>query len=465
LRVGPNSLGLRLFAAIALALMLSLSVTLVVGAALTRRAVEQATLRDLAHQADLLASRERTSIAPLAHLAELRSYLARQGERVVTVPLGASSPYFSQSDAEKLASGASIHGTATADGKRFFFAAVPVGGAAFIVLRTAHLGASTWRPYLEGLLIAVLGGGTLAALVSFLLARAIARPVRRVADATRTLAEQRSPQALSEEGVDELRSLVRSFNEMAERLARARAAERVFLLSVSHELKTPLTAIRGYAEALAESAVSVDDASETIRREAARLERLVQDLLDLARLNRSEFSIRSEPIDLADAVHEVVRRYAVQARAFGVALEAVADMAAPAVGDGDRVLQVVSNLVENALRLTPSGGFVRVHARPGTVEVEDSGPGLRPDELTRAFERFFLYSRYGHERPVGTGLGLAIVQELVEGMGGTVAAQSEDGMTSFRCRLPLPDFPALQLDSEPQGRESGALPIGTPART
>jgi two-component system sensor histidine kinase BaeS len=226
---------------------------------------------------------------------------------------------------------------------------------------------------------------------------------------------------------------------MAEQLARAREAERSFLLSVSHELKTPLTAIRGYAEAAAEGAIPPDEAAETIVREAARLERLVRDLLDLARMNKSEFSVHAEPIDLGVAAREAVARYEGQARSFGVALEAFAPLPAPAIGDADRTIQVVSNLVENALRVTPPGGAVRVVAEPGLVAVEDTGPGLQPEEVPRAFERFFLYDRYGGERAVGTGLGLAIVKTLTEGMRGTVSVDSEPGrLTRFVVRLPTP---------------------------
>jgi signal transduction histidine kinase len=238
------------------------------------------------------------------------------------------------------------------------------------------------------------------------------------------------------EGARELALLAESFNEMAAALAKARAAERQFLLSVSHELKTPLTAIRGYAEGLADGAFPVDEAAETISLEARRLERLVRDLLDLARMNKAEFSVRREPIDLGVAAREAVRRYETQARQFGVDLDAVVSEPAPAIGDGDRALQIVSNLVENALRLTPAGGSVTIVAEPGLLAVEDTGPGLQPDELPRAFERFFLYSRYGQERPVGTGLGLAIVKQLAEGMGGRVEATSEPGgVTRFAVRL------------------------------
>ena len=118
-------------------------------------------------------------------------------------------------------------------------------------------------------------------------------------------------------------------------------------------------------------------------------------------------------------------------------LELATDGACPAVADGDRVLQVASNLVENALRLAHPGGTVRVVTEPGSLTVEDDGPGLRPEELAHAFERFYLYDRYGRERPVGTGLGLAIVKELTQAMGGQVSVRSEPGgPTAFRVRLP-----------------------------
>jgi two-component system sensor histidine kinase BaeS len=236
-----------------------------------------------------------------------------------------------------------------------------------------------------------------------------------------------------------LETLAVAFNDLAEQLARAREAERSFLLSVSHELKTPLTAITGYAEALRDGAVSANDAAETIVTEAERLGRLVGDLLDLARMNRTDFAVHPTEIDLGEVAADAVRRYQPQASAFDVSLSAVSEGAAPALADADRVLQVVSNLVENALRLTPPGGEVRVVAGRGVVRVEDTGPGLRGDDREHAFERFYLHSRYGRERPVGTGLGLAIVKELTQAMGGTVEVASEpDRLTVFTVRLAVP---------------------------
>jgi two-component system sensor histidine kinase BaeS len=151
--------------------------------------------------------------------------------------------------------------------------------------------------------------------------------------------------------------------------------------------------------------------------------------------------VRREEVDLAEVAREACRRYETQAREFGVALGVRSEPAALALADGDRTLQIVSNLVENALRLTPAGGSVVIATAPGVVEVRDTGPGLAPDELGRAFERFYLHSRYGRERPVGTGLGLAIVQALAEGMGGSVAVTSVPGeLTVFSVRLPPAGF-------------------------
>ena len=232
--------------------------------------------------------------------------------------------------------------------------------------------------------------------------------------------------------------LFRSFNDMAAQLNRAREAERNFLLSVSHELKTPLAAIRGYAEGLDEGVFTAEEAAETIREEARRLERLVRDLLDLARMNRREFVVHHELIDLGQVAREVVRRYEADARTADVELEATIDGPAPAVGDPDRALQVASNLVENALRSTPAGGSVRVRAAAGRLVVEDTGIGLAPEDVPHTFERFYLHDRNPDgRRRIGSGLGLAIVKELTERMGGTVTVESELGRgTTFVVRLP-----------------------------
>ena len=228
-------------------------------------------------------------------------------------------------------------------------------------------------------------------------------------------------------GPSEAVALAEAFNEMAADLDAARAAERSFLLSVSHELKTPLAAISGHAEALDDGVIGPGKVAKVILREAKRLERLVQDLLDLARLNQRTFTVAQEPIDLAEIAHEAATRYQPQARALGLSIAVGGSAPSPAVGDPDRLMQVLSNLIENALHSMPAGGEITLTTEPGTIWVDDTGPGIDEDELPHAFERFYLYDRRKHNRGVGTGLGLAIVKELTEAMDGTITVTSRAG--------------------------------------
>ena len=445
------SLRALLFAATAAVVVLSVGLTIGIGLVLSHRAVERATLKDVSHQADLLAERERLAVLPCARIKELKPFFARQQEQPYCASLAKLATYLPGDRRARLRKVHSLNGSVNVGGTDYFYAARAIGNRnAFVLLRPKRLGSTAFRPFLFGLLLAGLVGATLAAFASFLLARRLTRPVRRVVEALRSVGEARTPERVPQEGGAELAALARGFNEMAAQLEKARTAERSFLLSVSHELKTPLTAIRGWAEGVTDGAFTGEEAATTIADEAARLERLVGDLLDLARMNKAEFSVHREPIDLGAIARDVARRYETQARSFQVTLEAFAPAEAPATGDADRTIQIASNLVENALRLTPAGGVVRVLAEPGQLTVEDTGPGLEPEDIPRAFERFYLHSRYGDERPVGTGLGLAIVKELAEGMGGSVEVESEPGRgTRFTVRLPAGSFYGAFTTAEP----------------
>jgi signal transduction histidine kinase len=432
-----TSLRSRLFQAIVFVVIVCVGLTVGVGLVLTRRAVDRATLRDVAHQADLIAISQdvKNTVQPLGILPALQQgYLDKQHMKTST-----HLEILPQWARQKVAHNQSANGSLALDGVDEYFAARVVSGRPFILLREKSYASQRWTPYVYSLLLAALVGGVLAALVALILARRIARPVHRVAAASRSMARGERPEPIPVEGATELATLATAFNDLAAQLTKAREAERSFLLSVSHELKTPLTAIRGYAEAVQDGAFDPREAAATVAQEAARLERLVHDLLDLARMNRTDFSVVATEIDLAEVAEDAVRRYLPQADGFGVELTAVTDGQAPAFGDADRVLQVVSNLVENALRVTPAGGEVRVVTAPGLLRVEDTGPGLEAGDRARAFERFYLHERYGRERPVGTGLGLAIVKELTEAMGGTVSVDSEPGTrTTFTIRLGVP---------------------------
>ncbi len=292
--------------------------------------------------------------------------------------------------------------------------------------------------YLAALLIAS-GVATLAAAaVAALLSRRLTQPLRRLSVAAGEVAAGRSPEPVPREGTEELDELALAFNGMSEQLALARDAERAVLLSVSHDLRTPLTSIRGYAEGIEDGTVEPGEAAAVVAREAARLERLVGDLLALARLRQGVLEVRSEPVDLAAVAREAEERLRPRAREAGVDVR-VEGGPAPAVADHGRALQVVTNLLDNAIRASPPGGAVTLAAAPGEVRVRDQGPGIPEAELPRAFERFHLRSRAGDASPDGAGLGLAIVRELSEAMGGTATAENlPGGGAGFTIRLPAP---------------------------
>ncbi len=397
---------------------MTLALTIAIGAVLTRRQVDRTQASALAHSADQLASQRRTHVSYRKEKDTVSGgVLQWVAERRVFAPY--------VPDVNRSSDGQTDY-----NGKEQLYSYRTLPHLGLLMLRPASSRAAAWRPFLGDLLLAALAGIGLAALLSFGVARSITRPIRRVAEATRRLAADEAHEPLPREGASELAALAAAFNQMAVELATSREAERAFLLSVSHELKTPLTAIRGWAEGLGEGAFEPEEAARTIQLEAGRLERLVRDLLDLARMNRSEFSVRQEPVDLAETARVAAERHEAAARSFDVAL--LVDAAETWVlADADRVLQVASNLVENALRETPAGGSVSVSAADAHLVVADTGPGIPPDDLPRAFERFYLYDKFGKDRPVGSGLGLAIVRQLVTAMGGRVSVTSGPDGTRF----------------------------------
>jgi len=268
-----------------------------------------------------------------------------------------------------------------------------------------------------------------AAVVAAVLARRVTRPLVEAVDTTRRIAagdlEARIP--VRPRDVPELDALAVSINSMGESLERARAQQRQFLLSVSHDLRTPLTSIRGYADAIADgTADDVPAALEVISAEARRLDRLVGDLLDLARLDARRFSLEMAPVDVGDLVARAVEGFGPDATARSLELSTTL----PADGtwvvtDGDRLRQVLSNLIENAFKFARHHVAVGARGDPGAVVlwVVDDGPGIAPDDLPRVFEPHFRSDRSGSGRS-GTGLGLAIVAELAAAMGGGVWAES-----------------------------------------
>ena len=227
---------------------------------------------------------------------------------------------------------------------------------------------------------------------------------------------------------------------MTSRLADAEELERNFLMSVSHELRTPLTAIRGHVAALREGVVndpeSIDASLEIVAGEAERLGRLVGDVLDLAKLDAHRFTVLTEEVDMGRVLERAYSTFSEEARQRGIEYTSEAESAPVIVSDGDRVLQIISNLLSNAFRWTPDGGRIDLALQTAngtvTVDVADSGPGITADARERIFRPF--WSTDGR----GTGLGLPIARELAVALGGRIELQTEVGKGS-RFRLVLPN--------------------------
>jgi signal transduction histidine kinase len=243
-------------------------------------------------------------------------------------------------------------------------------------------------------------------------------------------------------GPAEVAEVAGAVNELADALAHSEDRQRRFLLSVSHELRTPLTAVRGFGESLADEVVTgaeVAPAGATIVREADRLERLVTDLMELARLEADDFAVDLTDVDLTALVTEAGQAWDLRARNAGVELRVEAPgRPVPVRADPRRLRQVLDGLAENALRVTPAGSMLVLAALDeGALQVRDAGPGLSDEDYAVVFERGALHDRYRGHRPTGAGgVGLALAHGLVTRMGGTIAAgPAAEGGVAFTATL------------------------------
>jgi signal transduction histidine kinase len=295
-------------------------------------------------------------------------------------------------------------------------------------------------PLLERLALASLGGIIVAGLLGWYLSRRITRPVLALSRATDEISRGSYEVDLPQiRGSDEIGHLADRFREMASRMSDAERQERNFLMSVSHELRTPLTAIRGHVDALREGVAEDPDARaaslDVIAQEGVRLERLVGDVLDLAKLEAHRFTVHAEEVDMERLCDQAYNAFGEEARRRRIEYAKQFDAHPTIVSDGDRVLQIISNLLSNAFRWTPDGGRVQLEltASNGRVSVAigDSGPGVAIEEQERIFRPF--WSRDDS----GTGLGLAIAHELAGALGGSIKLESRPGQGS-RFELVLP---------------------------
>jgi signal transduction histidine kinase len=296
---------------------------------------------------------------------------------------------------------------------------------------------------LERLAIALFIGLLVTAVLAWYLSGRITRPLRRLAGAADEVAEGHYDTEVPVlTSGDEVADLADSFRQMTSRLSEAEELERNFLMTVSHELRTPLTAIRGHVEALREGVVD-DPALRTasldvISAEAMRLERLVGDVLDLAKLDTRRFTVRHEEVDMARLLEQAYLAFGEEAKQRKIDYSQEVSAEPVIVTDGDRVLQIITNLLANAFRWTPNGGSVGLHLSSENgnihVAVEDTGPGIGPEEQDRIFRPFWTHDGKG------TGLGLAIARELAMALGGRIDLDSEVGRGS-KFELVLPTLP------------------------
>ncbi len=419
-------LTLTMVAVVTGALLVATAGTLIV----TRLEARSQARRELGTQAQRLARRIET--LPVG-LAAVRAALRLEDGAVVcfgptcpgrqvAIPAGLTE---ADLDVARLRTGRVITGTRG----RLVFAAAPATDradnlSAVVLTRQVGTTSGVLGPWFFVLVLLTLVG---AAAVATNLGRRLTRPLREAQVATGRIASgdlaARVP--VHPDDGEELAGLARSINAMAEGLERAKGLERQFLLSVSHDLRTPLTSIRGFAEALAEGrAPDPAHAAGIISAEARRLERLVADLLELAKLDARRFSLDIRATDVAEVMTDTAEGFRPAADAAGIALAVTDQRGLTAAADPDRLAQILANLVENALKFATTSIIVGA-GRSGAgvaVWVDDDGPGIPAADLGHVFEPFWQMSR-SPAREVGTGLGLAIVAELVAAMGGTVRAE------------------------------------------
>ena len=297
-----------------------------------------------------------------------------------------------------------------------------------------------WLALIERLLLAFAGGVLVAGAFGWYLSRRITTPVLQLTQAADEVARGNYEVEVPSGAAGEIGLLSDRFGEMASRLSESEELERNFLMSVTHELRTPLTAILGHVEALREGVVADEETRrasfEVIADEGERLERLVGDVLDLAKLDAHRFSVLQEEVDMERLVDRAYTTFTEEARRRGIEYRCDLEAKPVIVSDGDRVLQIISNLLSNAFRWTPDGGSVglELSATDGSVYVgvADSGPGIPPSERERIFRPF--WSRGGG----GTGLGLAIANELAAALGGRISLESSAEKGSrFELMLPV----------------------------
>lgn len=330
----------------------------------------------------------------------------------------------------------------------FLARVVPVnrfGRVAFVAIAQADSGgAEVVGDLIPRLLVSGLAGLAIALIVGLVITRSIYGPLRNVTSAVRAVGRGDYDVRVPEEGPDETKDLARAVNRMTEQVQNNEQTLQDFMADVSHELRTPLTSIRGFTQALIDGTVDQPEqrqrSAQIIDDEARRMLRLVEELLDLSRMQAGEFRLQLETVDPAELVTHVAEVFSQRAADAGLDLTVDLPPALPAIScDFDRMVQVLANLVDNAIDHTPHGGVTLSAAPEGrsvVLAVQDTGEGIPADNLPLLFDRFYRGESTARRR--GTGLGLAISREIVRAHGGQIMADSTLGVgTRFLLTLPV----------------------------
>jgi two-component system OmpR family sensor kinase len=451
-----RSLRGRLGVAIGVTAVVSVFLTGLVAIGLLRRYSESQARNDLAKVARAIASGDADTVGTTVSLPIIKRVLAINGDQAAIVTrnglaVGASAGIAQGINLQQLIAGQEISGTARTGSGNVVYVGVPISltrrpnVVGVLLTRPVAVARGLLGPLVFRIALSALIALVVAMVVAALLAKRLTRPLHDVSEAAARVSKGDLSQRVPIAEDEELASLGIAFNDMAGALAESQRREREFLASVSHELRTPITAIRGYAEAIEDGAVKDAagraEAVGVIRSEADRLEHMVQDVMDLARVGSAEFHLDVGPVDLAETLRDAVAAHQNEASEAGVKLIADVPDRVSVESDAHRIRQVVSNLVQNALRVTDARGTIRVSARAegsaAVIDVSDTGPGIEAADLPHVFERSYLWRASKGTRRVGTGLGLAIVRELVTALGGRVTVDSVAGQGStFRILLP-----------------------------
>ncbi|MFK0008068.1 ATP-binding protein [Paenarthrobacter sp. NPDC090520] len=404
----------------------------------------------------LAAEAESLSKEPLAgNLQELRADLVGHGARLALIRAdgrvtGAGARFLDDATVADVQAGKSVSKTVDGPQNPVVLEARPLGaGGGVVLVQPVSEIREAAAPLLRRMLIALVVCLVFSIVAGGLVSQWLSRPLVRTADSARRLAAGERSVAVAAGGPAEVAAVQGALGALDTALRVSEGRQREFLLSVSHEMRTPLTAVRGYAEALADGVVSGPDVAgvgRTLVTETDRLDRFVRDLLELARLEADDFRMDLQLLDAAPLLLESWAAWQAVCAQRGIIgrldlPQAVPIGPLPVRTDGQRLRQVVDGLLENALRAAPAGAAVVLAARSEgsrlVVEVRDGGPGLSPDDAVVAFQRGALHARYQGERQVGSGLGLSIAARLVERLGGTISLdQAPEGGARFVVRLP-----------------------------